>query len=345
MSRDILDMLTEPQMTKVCAPMVRYSKLPFRTLMRKYDCDLCFTPMILADAFVQSSKARDSEFSTSKDDRPLVVQFAANEVDDYVGAAELIAPYADGVDLNCGCPQRWAMKDGYGADLLTKPQLVKDMVYQVRNRIPQPFTVSVKIRLLKDLQKTIDLCRIVEKTGVSFVTVHARTPDMRNEPIDLESLKLVRSSVQLPVIANGNVRSLKDAVNLYKDSKCNGVMVASALLANPALFSGSASTPVECVQDWLDITSSMGTPFMCMHHHLVFMLDKVLTKQEKQVFNVLKTRSDVYGFLEKRFNTVPETFCEKYKMTDCKFEVLPKKIVKKTNEHDVCSISLENLFI
>lgn len=60
--------------------------------MRKYDCDICFTPMILADSFVQSSKARESEFSTDQNDRPLIVQFAANNADDFAAAAGMVAP-------------------------------------------------------------------------------------------------------------------------------------------------------------------------------------------------------------------------------------------------------------
>ncbi|XP_001608232.1 tRNA-dihydrouridine(20a/20b) synthase [NAD(P)+]-like [Nasonia vitripennis] len=345
MSQDILNILTGPQMTKVCAPMVRYSKLPFRTLVRKYDCDICFTPMILADSFVQSSKARDSEFSTNEGDSPLIVQFAAKEVDDFVEATEMVAPYSNGVDLNCGCPQRWALKDGYGADLLTKPQLVKELVSNVRNRIPKPFTVSVKIRILKDIKKTIEFSRAIEHAGVSFLTVHARTPDMRNEPIDLDSLKLVRSCVHLPMIANGNVRSFEDAKTLYEESKCNGVMVAGGILTNPAIFSGYKNTPVECIQDWLDITSTMSTQFMCMHHHLVFMLEKVLTKKEKLVFNVLNNKSDVYDFLKERFDIQPRTFEKEYSVTKCEFNAVPRKNVQKSNFEDECSINLENLFI
>ena len=40
-------------------------------------------------------------------DRPLVVQFAASNARDFADAAELVAPFADGVDINCGCPQRY----------------------------------------------------------------------------------------------------------------------------------------------------------------------------------------------------------------------------------------------
>ena len=65
---------------KISAPMVRYSKLSFRRLVREYGVDLAFTPMIMADSFVLSTKSRDVEFTTATSDRPLVVQFAANKV-------------------------------------------------------------------------------------------------------------------------------------------------------------------------------------------------------------------------------------------------------------------------
>ncbi|KAJ8681520.1 hypothetical protein QAD02_017312 [Eretmocerus hayati] len=319
MSANIMDQLLEPQMTKICAPMVRYSKLAFRCLVRKYGCDICFTPMILADSFVQSSKARDSEFSTSNSDRPLIVQFAAKNTEDFVRAAEMISPFSDGVDLNCGCPQRWAMKDGYGADLLTKPQKVKDLIYQCRNQIAKPFTVSVKIRILKDMKKCVELCRQIECAGASFLTVHARTPDMRSEPIDIESLKMIRTNVSIPVIANGNVKNHDEAKVLYEESKCNGIMVANGLLSNPALFSGFLTTPLECIQDWLDITTRLDTQFMCMHHHFIYMLEKVLPKKERLVFNVLNNRQDVLDFLEQKFSIVPRPSNWKIELTTCDY--------------------------
>ena len=69
---------------RICSPMVRYSKLPFRMLVRLYDCDIAYTPMIMADSFSSSALARDNEFTTNSEDRPLIVQFAANKVDDFV---------------------------------------------------------------------------------------------------------------------------------------------------------------------------------------------------------------------------------------------------------------------
>ena len=79
---------------RICAPMVRYSKLPFRMLVKLYDCDVVYTPMIMANSFSSSQAARDNEFTTNSADRPLIVQFAANKVDEFVRYAIVIyAPY------------------------------------------------------------------------------------------------------------------------------------------------------------------------------------------------------------------------------------------------------------
>ncbi|XP_063235214.1 tRNA-dihydrouridine(20a/20b) synthase [NAD(P)+]-like [Bacillus rossius redtenbacheri] len=297
-NNDILSLFRNKKCVNVCAPMVRYSKLAFRSLVRKYECDLCFTPMIIAESFLASPKARSSEFSTNKGDRPLVVQFAANNADDFARAAELVAPYCDGVDLNCGCPQRWAMKEGYGADLLARPECIRDMVLAVRNRVPRPLSVSAKLRLLPDLRRTVELCRSLERAGVSFLTVHARTPDQRHQPVDVAALRQLRESVALPLVANGDVRSLQGASRLQEATGCQGVMSARGLLANPALFSGQPRTPLDCVRRWVGLAARTGASYQSLHHHLVFMLEKVLGRDQRLRFNALKRRDQVLDFLQ-----------------------------------------------
>eukprot|EP00091_Calanus_sinicus_P011798 TRINITY_DN2661_c1_g1_i1.p1 TRINITY_DN2661_c1_g1~~TRINITY_DN2661_c1_g1_i1.p1 ORF type:complete len:112 (+),score=11.23 TRINITY_DN2661_c1_g1_i1:136-471(+) len=83
-----MEVFEEGTPVKICAPMVRYSKLAFRNLVRLYDCDLAFSPMILADSFYLSQKARDNEFTTNEEDKPLIVQFAANKAEYFSGSAE-----------------------------------------------------------------------------------------------------------------------------------------------------------------------------------------------------------------------------------------------------------------
>ncbi|XP_061781388.1 tRNA-dihydrouridine(20a/20b) synthase [NAD(P)+]-like [Nerophis lumbriciformis] len=286
----------------MCAPMVRYSKLPFRSLVRKYNCDVCFTPMIVASDFVRSVKARDSEFTTNECDRPLIVQFAAHDAQTLADATSAVAPFSDGVDLNCGCPQRWAMSAGYGACLINKPELVKDMVRHVRNQVSRPdYTASIKIRIHADLRRTVDLCQKAEAAGVSWITVHGRTSEERHQPVHYDAIKTIKDSVSIPVIANGDIKYQRDVDAIRQRTGADGVMVARGLLANPALFAGYEDTPLECVWDWVDISTQQGTPFTCFHNHLMYMLDRVSSQPERKVFNSLSSTSAVIDYLQSTY--------------------------------------------
>ncbi|KAH0519612.1 tRNA-dihydrouridine(20a/20b) synthase [NAD(P)+]-like [Microtus ochrogaster] len=173
--------------------------------------------MIIAADFVRSVKARDSEFTTNQGDCPLIVQFAANDARLLSDAAQIVCPYASGIDINCGCPQRWAMAEGYGACLINKPELIQDMVKQVRNQVENPrFSVSIKIRIHDDLRRTVDLCQKAEAAGVSWVTVHGRTTEERHQPVHYDAIRMIKESVSIPVVANGDIRNLKEAENVWQ---------------------------------------------------------------------------------------------------------------------------------
>lgn len=236
--------------------------------------------MILAKEFKNSSFARDSDFTTVPEDKPvrkgwtlelhiidskthfppslppsprlllllqLVIQFAATNPNDLAAAAELAAPWVDAVDINCGCPQRWAIQERIGAHLMTEPELVRDMVREVRARANIP--CSIKIRSTGDDRKTIEFVQRAEKVGAEWITIHGRTRTQRpSNPADQDVMKLVKENVQVPVIANGDVFTKEDADRLVAYTGVDGVMSARGLQANPALFSGAPYTPKACVE-------------------------------------------------------------------------------------------------
>jgi tRNA-dihydrouridine synthase 4 len=140
----------EQRVVEMVAPMVRYSKLPFRLLCRRWGSRITFTPMIIAESFNRSSDSRDSDFSTCELDRPLVVQFATNSPDELAAAVSKVTPYVDAIDVNCGCPQRWAIQEGIGAALSAQPERVRDLITAATSRTHLP--VSIKIRLHKNFE-------------------------------------------------------------------------------------------------------------------------------------------------------------------------------------------------
>lgn len=292
--------------------MVRYSKMEFRSLVRKYGADLTFTPMTIANSFCRSEKARQHEFETNNEDSPLIVQFAANCTTDFLHATQMIAPYVDGVDLNCGCPQKWAKQDGYGSYLLTKPEVIEDMLKTVRRNMPEAFSVSIKIRLLnKNLKSTIDFCRQLEAMNPTFITVHGRTPREKSSsdfPSDVEAVGEIKKSIHIPMLYNGDITNLEDADRVWESTKCDGVMAARGILTNPALFSGYKVTPKSCIQNWINIHHQRRHEmrFYFLHHHLVFMMEHVLEKPERNRFNeFLQTQQDL-DFLKQEMNIEPQ---------------------------------------
>lgn len=288
----------EPPYLKIVAPMVRYSKLPFRLLCRKWGADLCYTPMIIAEPFNRSEKARDSEFSTNYLDRPLGVQFATPSPIEFSQAILKVQPYAQCVDLNCGCPQKWAMKEGIGSAMIEKPEDVFEMVKAAKQVSNIP--VTVKIRLRSSISKTIDLVKQAEMAGVDWITVHGRTPYEKATPVHFDQIKQIKDCASVPIIANGDVFTPADAEFLVNATGVDGVMAARGILLNPAQFKGYDQVPMECVTDYLRIAMEYGGDYAMHHYHLYEMMSPYLTKTDRSEFTNLTSMSGVVDFFRYR---------------------------------------------
>ena len=237
-------------------------------------------------------------FLFSSDDQPVVIQFAARNAFEFANAAELAAPFVDGIDLNCGCPQRWALQEGIGAKLMhVNPEHLKDMIRQARGRtVDTP--VSVKIRIYEDRRRTVDLARQLEASGASWVTVHGRRKEQKpSEDIDPESIKLVKEALAIPVIANGNIFTRQEAEDLYSQTGADGIMSARGLLENPALFAGYNKTPWEAVERYIELSIRYGSCHAIMHHHLVTMMQSILPASSARHFNTLSSIPSIINFI------------------------------------------------
>ncbi|KAG0218147.1 tRNA-dihydrouridine(20a/20b) synthase [NAD(P)+]-like protein [Mortierella sp. GBA43] len=285
----------------VCAPMVRYSKLPFRELVRRYNCDIVYTPMILADVFSASNYSRECEFSTNMLDDPVVIQFAASNGVDLANAAELAAPFVSGIDINCGCPQKWAIQEKIGSHLMSDPETVRDMIRMTKARVNVP--CSIKIRVHKDLRETEEFVKRALSVGVDFITVHGRTRRQKStEPVNIEGIKLVKEVSTVPVLANGDVFSIEDANKIVEATGVDGTMAARGILENPALFAGYETTPWECIENYVDLALSYGTNAFIFHHHLMYMFERSMSNAERRTFNSLTTIPSILDYLEEYYD-------------------------------------------
>lgn len=300
-------------LSSVSAPMVRYSKLPFRLLLLDYNVDVSYTPMILAHEFIRNEVARGSDFTTSPlerqpsaDGRPhaLIAQFASSEPTEFARAAEMIAPWVDGVDLNCGCPQSWAIKEGIGCSLMENADLAANMVRAAKARLQPSKSVSVKIRIHKDLDRTLRWIETLERAGVDYITVHGRMRSQRSSmPPDYEAIRRLKQHVGVPVVANGDAYTSSDVRKIAKLTGGDGVMAARGILENPALFAGYDATPAECVRAFLGHAVRCPIPFPLVLHHVGEMTNRMVDmgKKEKKRLMACEDLVDLIDFVEEKW--------------------------------------------
>ncbi|KAL2613927.1 hypothetical protein R1flu_025619 [Riccia fluitans] len=219
--------------------MVDQSELPFRLLCRKYGATAAYTPMLHSRVFLDDRNYRADEFSTCEEDRPLFVQFCANDPEILLQAALQVQTQCDYVDINLGCPQRVARRGNYGAFLMDDLPLVHSLVSHLSSNLSVP--VSCKIRIFPELEDTLAYARMLEAAGCSLLAVHGRTREQKFSQLvraDWDAIRAVKETLRIPVLANGNIRWMEDVEKCIAATGVDGVLSAESLLENPALFSG-----------------------------------------------------------------------------------------------------------
>ncbi|KAL8900872.1 MAG: hypothetical protein Q9207_005483 [Kuettlingeria erythrocarpa] len=260
----------------ILAPMVDQSEFAWRLLTRSFlpltqhSSLLAYTPMFHARLFKGTQTFRDHHFqpirtglpSPLRDssqpppevgeqpmyldghpshDRPLVVQFCANDPDDLLQAAQHVTPYCDAVDLNLGCPQGIARKGHYGSFLQESPNLIHSLVSKLAKNLDIP--VTAKMRILNTKEETLQYARLLLDAGASWIAVHGRRREQKGHKTGLADWSIIRYlRDMLPdetvIFANGNVLGHQELERCLQATGADGVMSAEGNLCDPGIFAG-----------------------------------------------------------------------------------------------------------
>jgi nifR3 family TIM-barrel protein len=215
------------------APMVDVTDLPYRLVCRKAGCELAYTEMLYVDAIIHENEKTKKLMQTSKEDSPLGIQITGNKLDSFKKVLPYLKKY-DFVDLNCGCPSEKLIRSEAGSYLLNSPKLISDIIKLLKQN---KLTVTAKIRLGFDKNNVLEIAKAVESAGADAITVHPRlATDGYDVKADWSQIKLVKQSVKIPVIANGDILDDKSAIECIKKTNCDGIMIARGAIGNPAIF-------------------------------------------------------------------------------------------------------------
>jgi len=178
-------------------------------------------------------------------------------------AARLARLNPAGIDLNFGCPAKIVNRHGGGALLLQDPELIHRIVRTVRQAVPEAMPVSAKMRLgYEDDTLAEDCARAIAEAGANQLVVHGRTKAQGyRPPAYWHRIAHVREAVNIPVVANGEIWTVADALQCQRESGCTDLMLGRGMVADPGLAlavlaaQGSSSDAQNNTQrpSWLDL--------------------------------------------------------------------------------------------
>lgn len=238
------------------APMAGVTDMTFRRICISHGAEYTVSEMVSAKAlcYEQRTKKKDAMpshtaalASVYRQDLPMAIQIFGHEPEFMAEAAKMLecgeyrgcrsdaAPSA--IDINMGCPVKKITSNGEGSALMKDPALAGRIVKAVCDAVALPVTVKIRAGWDEKSVNAVEVARILEDAGVSAICVHARTRNQFYSPgIDLDVIAEVKSAVSVPVIGNGDIYTVGDAVKMIEYTGCDGIMIGRGAMGNPWLF-------------------------------------------------------------------------------------------------------------
>lgn len=223
------------------APLAGYTDNSFREICKICGADVVVSEMISSEGLTRIKDKSISYAQFTERQRPFGTQIFGSKPEVMARAVDVILETnPDFIDVNMGCPVKKVIKRGAGAALSKDPTKAAAIVTAMKKALSgTKIPLTVKIRSGWDFNSInfLEMGQKLEDAGADIIILHARTRNqMYGGDCNWDQIKQLRSALTIPVIGNGNIKTIADAVEIYNKTDCSSIMIGRGALGNPWLF-------------------------------------------------------------------------------------------------------------
>ena len=227
----------------VLAPMAGVTDAPFRRICRRFGAGMTTSEMTTADTSLWQTPKSRHRLDLDLDAEPVAVQIAGSEPAQLAKAAQACVDRgAQIIDINMGCPAKKVLKKAAGSALLKDERLVAEILSTVVSAVDVPVTLKYRTGWDREHRNAVQIGKIAEDAGVQSLAIHGRTrADRYKGDAEYETIARVKEKVAIPVIANGDVSTVKKSLEVLRLTNADGLMIGRGAQGRPRIFRDLAS--------------------------------------------------------------------------------------------------------